>query len=107
MRAGGRCEVTPGCPRRATTADHIVSAWALAQTGRLDEFVAVENLRAACRTCNSRRGAVERNARARGRPRGRRVDAEAAAVAWAARENAYWVRVEVAAGRPAPQPRIY
>jgi hypothetical protein len=96
-RAGGRCEVTPSCPRPAVSADHIVPALVLAERGRLDLFFAEDNLRASCLPCNSRRGAALRNARSRGAPRRRRVvsvDAERAAIEWAAEYEADALRLE-------------
>ena len=107
LRAGGRCEVTPGCPRPARTADHIVSAWLLAERGELERFFDLGNLQAACRSCNSRRGALETNARYRGVPRRRRVDpAAAAAAAWAARYEADMARLARERERR-PMPRIH
>ena len=108
LAAGGRCQITPGCRRPATTADHIVSAWVLAQTGRLEDFFALDNLRAACRSCNSRRGAMETNARYRGVPRARRVtlDPRAAATAWAERYEADMARLARERERR-PMPRIH
>jgi 5-methylcytosine-specific restriction endonuclease McrA len=50
-RDGGECQLgLPGCTFVATTADHIVSR---SLGGDSD----MSNLRAACRSCNSRRGA--------------------------------------------------
>jgi 5-methylcytosine-specific restriction endonuclease McrA len=50
-RDGGVCQLSlPGCTVVATTADHIISR---SQGGDSDPA----NLRAACRACNSRRGA--------------------------------------------------
>jgi hypothetical protein len=113
-RAGGRCEVTPGCPRPGTTADHVIPAAELAQRGELHRFFDPGNLRCACRVCNSRRGAQLVNAGRRGRPRAPRllVTAEQAAEAWAARERAYWARVErererQETERRRPTPRIH
>jgi 5-methylcytosine-specific restriction endonuclease McrA len=49
-RDGGVCQLQlPGCTHVATTADHIVPR---SKGGT----AAMENLRAACRPCNSRRG---------------------------------------------------
>jgi 5-methylcytosine-specific restriction endonuclease McrA len=53
-RDGGVCQIRrPGCLGRAITADHII---ARSRGGTDDE----ENLRAACRPCNSGRGAGNR-----------------------------------------------
>jgi 5-methylcytosine-specific restriction endonuclease McrA len=94
------------CGRPATHADHIISAIELARMGRLDLFFSLDNLRGACASCNSRRSAIETNARRRGRPRRRRrprfVSAEEIAIAWAQRERAYWRESEA---EPAPRPR--
>jgi len=50
-RDGGDCQLNlPGCTLEATTADHIVPR---SRGGGSD----MDNLRAACRPCNSRRGA--------------------------------------------------
>ena len=112
-RAGAVCEIGgPRCTGIATTADHVVAAVELAQRGRLDLFFDLGHLRAACRSCNSRRGAEMVNAGRRGRPRAPRrvVTAEQAAEAWAAREWAYWARVErerQARERRRPVPRIF
>jgi len=104
-RAGYRCEATIGCPNVATHADHIVPAAELAATGRLAEFFDPANLQAACRACNCASGASYGN---RQRRHHRRVTAEEAAIAWAARENAYWAEVERrAAAAPSRTPRIY
>ena len=109
--------MTPGCSRPAVTADHVVSAWELARAGRLDVFFDPSNLRAACRSCNSRRGTIERNARYRGVPRRRRVvDLTAAAESRAEAENRYWAEleadrraeaVEALLMRVKPRPAIY
>jgi hypothetical protein len=103
--------MTPGCPRPATTADHIVPALELAAAGRLEDlFFSISNVRAACGPCNASAGARLGNQR-RGQRRVTAMEAaERAAIAWAERENAYWRRVEaerqaVAAARP--EPRIY
>jgi 5-methylcytosine-specific restriction endonuclease McrA len=63
-RAGGRCEVCG--VRRATSADHIVPAAELWESGRIDAFFDTMNLRASCRSCNSRGGAYVANSRRRG-----------------------------------------
>jgi 5-methylcytosine-specific restriction endonuclease McrA len=47
--AEGQCQMTHGCQRRATTVDHVIP---LAKGGTHE----LANLRAACRTCNSRGG---------------------------------------------------
>ena len=47
--AGWRCQMQPGCPNPATTADHVIP---LSQGGTHDMW----NLRAACRKCNSQGG---------------------------------------------------
>jgi 5-methylcytosine-specific restriction endonuclease McrA len=65
VRANERCEMTAGCPNRATTVDHIVP---LAYGGTNDPA----NLRAACHACNSRGGAVIATERRRLRSIGRR-----------------------------------
>jgi 5-methylcytosine-specific restriction endonuclease McrA len=110
------CAVDPRCGRPSTHADHIISAIELARRGRLDLFFSLDNLRGACGSCNSRQAAIETNARRRGRrrpPRRRRfTSAEALAVAWAEREDAYWRSVEERERcTPQPQarrtPRIY
>jgi hypothetical protein len=112
-KAGGVCEIRgPRCTGTATTADHVIAAFELAERGRLDLFFDTRYLRAACRSCNSRRGAIEENSRRRGRPRPRRrvVTAEQVAVEWAERERAYWARVEQErreAERPRRTPRIF
>lgn len=105
LRAGYRCQMTPGCPTRATTCDHVVPAYVLAQTGELDRFFDPTNLRAACARCNYAAGARLVNALNRRRGRRRRAQADDA---WAARENAYWSAREVEAGRePPPLPAVY
>jgi hypothetical protein len=100
------------CGRPSTTADHIVSARELAKRGELHRFFDLDNLRGSCRSCNSRRGALEENARRRGRPRKARArrwrSAEEMAEAWAVQERAYWARLEaerLEAQRPSPPPR--
>jgi 5-methylcytosine-specific restriction endonuclease McrA len=106
LRDGFRC-ATPGCPNRADTADHVISAWVLFSTDRPWLFWDPGNLVSRCRSCNSRRGAQERNRRYRGVPRGARcaaAGAERAAIAWAERYEADQRRLE-AARRPTP--RIY
>jgi len=102
------------CGQPSTTADHVIPALELARRGRLDLFFALDNLRGACGSCNSRRSAIETNARRRGRPRPRRrrrfTSAEEMAIAWAERENAYWRSVEERSLTPRPPrrtPRIY
>jgi hypothetical protein len=47
-RAGGRCQITPGCPRPATAADHIVPVRVLAERSQLDRFNDPDNLQAGC-----------------------------------------------------------
>jgi 5-methylcytosine-specific restriction endonuclease McrA len=101
-RAGGVCQVTPGCLRPATCADHIIPALVLAERGELHVFFALDNLRASCQRCNSAAGARLRNQRQRRR---RLVTGEEAAIVWAQREDAYWE--QVAAERARPTPRIY
>jgi len=104
------------CGQPSTTADHVIPALELARRGRLDLFFALDNLRGACGSCNSRRSAIETNARRRGRPRPPRrrrfVSAEEMAEVWAAKERAYWASIEErerSTPRPPPRrtPRIY
>jgi 5-methylcytosine-specific restriction endonuclease McrA len=112
LRDGFRC-ATPGCTRRACTADHIVSAWEAFATGRPGLFWDMSNLRARCRECNSRDGARQRNARYRGVPRRRRVvaTAEQTAVDWAAEYERAQERLRLERERAAlarhVEPRIY
>jgi hypothetical protein len=104
-RSGGRCELTPGCPRPASTVDHMTPVLELAMTGRLAEFYDPLLLRAACQRCNASHGASFGNRQRRHR---RRMTAMEAALAWAERENAYWAeRERQAAAAVQPQPRIY
>jgi 5-methylcytosine-specific restriction endonuclease McrA len=64
--AGGRCQVQlPGCTGLATTADHIRSIDAGGGNG-------LDNLRAACKACNSRLGVEITNAKRRDRTLGSR-----------------------------------
>jgi 5-methylcytosine-specific restriction endonuclease McrA len=85
-RDGYRC-ATAGCPNVATSADHFpVGAWEAFASGSPELFWDVSNLVARCRSCNSRLGVRRRNARYRGVPRRRRVEAigaERAAREWA------------------------
>ena len=99
-------------PAPAPAAHHILPVRVLAEPGQLDRFYDLDSLRAACATCNSRRGAQLVNAGRRGRPRTPRllVSTEQAAEAWVVRERAYWASVErqrQAAERRRPTPRIY
>jgi 5-methylcytosine-specific restriction endonuclease McrA len=64
--AGGQCQLRlPGCTGKATTADHIIAVSA----GGGNE---ADNLRAACKPCNSRLGAGITNDRKRARHIGSR-----------------------------------
>lgn len=59
LRGNPPCQVTPGCPKAATTADH--HPWTVLHVRRGLAPVEVlwdpANLRPACRSCNSRLGA--------------------------------------------------
>jgi hypothetical protein len=57
-RAGGVCQVTPGCLRPATCADHIIPALVLAERGELHVFFALDNLRASGATVPRAPGCV-------------------------------------------------
>jgi len=106
-RSGGRCEMTPGCTRPATTVDHITPAAELAMTGRLAEFFSPLNVQAACRTCNCASGAAYGN---RMRGHRRRVTAAEAAAEWAAQYQADEARLErerLEAERRSRRPAIY
>jgi 5-methylcytosine-specific restriction endonuclease McrA len=100
-RAAGMCE-TRGCTNPATTADHVIPAVELYETGRLALFFDLSNLQAACRQCNSRRGARLVNGR-----RHSAVVAERAAVAWARQYEADQARLARERQQAWPEPRIF
>jgi 5-methylcytosine-specific restriction endonuclease McrA len=109
-RAGGRCEMTPGCERPASTVDHIVPALELAMTGRLADFYDPALLQAACTTCNTSAGASFGNRRRRHRRRVTVMEvAQEAAIAYAQQYEADMARLgreRLTAARPR-RPAIY